>query len=157
VADDHQAAGVRLKVAQPTDRVGIEVVGGLVEQQRRGRIGPGGPTFRGGEQDPGQLDPAALTAGEGAQLLGQDPFGQAETGTDPPGLALGGVTAERGEALLEVTVATDGLVARVLVDHLGHQRLLLLQIGQQRVQAAGREHPIAGQDVQVALAGSCGR
>jgi hypothetical protein len=47
------------ELAQPDDRVGVEVVGRLVEEQGR----------RTGEQDPGQLDPAPLPAGEGAQLL----------------------------------------------------------------------------------------
>ena len=68
VADHDQAAVVaRQEAAQPGDRVGVEVVGRLVEQQGLGV----------GEQDPGQLDAAALTAGEGAQRLGQHPVGQA--------------------------------------------------------------------------------
>src|SRR6185437_9699155 len=74
VADHDEPAGVvAQEVPQPADRVGVEVVGRLVEQQRgcRARTGVGG-----GEQDPGQLDAAALTAGQGAQLLGQDAVGQ---------------------------------------------------------------------------------
>ena len=64
VADHHQTAAVRLQEpAQPDDGVGVEVVGRLVEQQRLGA----------GEQDPGQLDPAALTARERAAAAGRAP------------------------------------------------------------------------------------
>ena len=53
VADDDEAPGVGAQmVAQPQDRVVVEVVGGLVEQERVGLL----------EQDPGELDPTALTA-----------------------------------------------------------------------------------------------
>jgi len=59
--------------AQPGDRIGVEVVGRLVEQQRAaaglGRVP---------EQDPGQLDSPALPAGEGTQRLRQYPVGQAQ-------------------------------------------------------------------------------
>ena len=73
VADHDQPALVRLEeLAQPDDRVGVEVVGGLVEQQRLGA----------GEQDPGQLDAAALATGEGLQLLGEDPLLDAEAAGD---------------------------------------------------------------------------
>ena len=152
VADHHQPAGVRPEeLAQPADRVGVEVVGRLVEQQRGRRTGAG--SVGRGEQDARELDAAALTAGQGAQRLGQNPFGQAEARADPAGLALGGVSAERGEPLLELAVAPDRLVAGGVVGDLGHQRLLLLQIGEQRVEAAGRQHPVAGQHVEVALSG----
>jgi hypothetical protein len=50
--------------AQPGDRVGVEVVGRLVEQQDAAAVLAGVA-----EQDPGQLDAAALTAGEGADGL----------------------------------------------------------------------------------------
>ena len=40
-----------------------------------------------------------------------------------------------------------------VVGDLGHQRLLLLQIGKQGVETARREHPVAGQHVEVALSG----
>ena len=100
-----------------------------------------------------QLDAASLTAGQGAQRLGQNPFGQPETRADAARLALGGIPAERGEPLLELAVAADGLVAGGVVGDLGHQRLLLLQVGEQRVEAARRQHPVAGQHVEVALLG----
>ena len=63
------------------------------------------------------------------------------------------VPAERGEPLLELAVAAHRAVAGGVVGDLGHQRLLLLQVGQQGVEAAGRQHPVAGQDVEVALSG----
>ena len=109
--------------------------------------------IRRGEQDARQLDPAALTAGQRAQLLRQHPFGQAETRADPAGFALGAVAAQRDESLLELAVAADRAVARVVVGDLGHQRLLLLQIGEQGVQSARRQHPVAGQHVEIALSG----
>ena len=53
MADDDEAPGVGAQVvAQPQDRVVVEVVGGLVEQERVGLL----------EQNPGELDPTALTA-----------------------------------------------------------------------------------------------
>ena len=46
VTDHHQTAGVVLQEgAQPADRVGVEVVGGFVEQQRGTRIRPGSVAF----------------------------------------------------------------------------------------------------------------
>jgi hypothetical protein len=151
VADDHEAAGMATQeLAQPAQRVGVEVVGGLVEQQCGRRAGAG---VGRGEQDAGQFHAAALPAGQRAQRLGQNTFGQAETRADPPGLALGGVSTQCGEPLFELTVFPYRLVAGGVVGHLGHQCLLLLQVGKQRVQAAGGQHPVAGQDVEVSLFG----
>jgi hypothetical protein len=124
------------------------VVGGLVEQQRRRRTRPAVGCR---EQDAGQFDAAALAARQRAQRLRQNAIGQAEAGTDPAGLALGAVPAEGGEPLLELAVATDGTIAGGVVGDLGHQRLLLLQVGQQGVEAARRQHPIACQGVEVAF------
>src|SRR6202042_2821321 len=71
VADDQEPAAVVLEVvAQPDDRVRVQVVGRLVEQQR----------LRVGEQDAGQLDPAALATGQRVQRLLQHPVGQPEGG-----------------------------------------------------------------------------
>ena len=111
------------------------------------------PASARGEQDARQLHPAALAAGQRAQRLGQNPFGQAETRADAARLAFGSVPAQRGEPLLELAVAADGFVAGGVVGHLGHQRLLLFQVGQQGVEAAGGQHPVAGQHVEVALFG----
>ncbi len=130
------------------------MVGRLVEQQggRRSRTGIGG-----GEQDPGQLHPAALPTGQRAQLLRQNPLGQAETGADPARFAFGAVAAQRDEPLLKLAVATDRAVPRVVVGNLGHQRPLLFQIGEQHVQSAGRQHPVAGQHLEIALFGILGQ
>ncbi len=137
VADDHQATGVLLQVApQPGDRVGVEVVGRLVEQQRR----------RVGEQDAGQLDPAALAAGERPDPLPQHPLGQAQVAADPGSLGLGAVAAEVAEPLLEVAVAPQQVL---VVGPLGQLDLHLLQPAQHLVEPARRQHPVAGEDVQV--------
>ena len=73
VGDHDQAALVAgEEAAQPGDRVGVEVVGRLVEQQDAA-AGLAGVA----EQDAGQLDAAALAAGEGADGLGEHPVGQA--------------------------------------------------------------------------------
>ena len=128
--------------AQPDDRVGVEVVGRLVEQQRLGV----------GEQDAGQLDPAALATGQRAQRLGEHPVGQPEVGADARGVALGGVPAHRGELVLQPAVAAHGLVPLVVVGGLGHRDLRLGQLVAQDVEPAAGQHPVAGGDVEVAAA-----
>ena len=70
-------------VAQPQDRVVVEVVGGLVQQERVGLL----------EQDAGELDAPALAARERADGLVQHPVGQAERGCDAGRLAGRGVAA----------------------------------------------------------------
>jgi hypothetical protein len=76
------------EVPQPAHRIGVEVVGRLVEQQRGGRAGA---AVGCGEQDARQLDSAALTTGQGAQLLGEYAVGQSEARADAACLALGTV------------------------------------------------------------------
>ena len=119
VADDHQSPGVGLQeVSKPADGIGVEMVGGLVEQQGGCRTGTG---FAGGEEDPRQFHPATLTAGQCSQGLREHPIGQSQTGTDPTRLAFRGITSQRGEALLKLTVMPDCPVAVGVIDHLGHQ------------------------------------
>ncbi len=66
VADHDQPAAMRTEeVSQPPDRVGVEVVGGLVQEQRLGVT----------EEDAGQFDPPPLPAGQGPQRLCQHPVG----------------------------------------------------------------------------------
>ncbi len=150
VADDHHPALVAPEeAAQPGDRVGVEVVGRLVEQQRGAGVAP---VPGGGEEDPGELDAAPLPTGEGLQRLGEHAVGQAEVGADPPGLALGGVPAEVGEPRLEAAVARDGLVALGVVGQLGHRRLGLLHVAQDLVEPPRGEHAVLGEHRQVALA-----
>ena len=58
VADHEQGAAVGPEEPQqPVAGVGVEVVGGLVEQEQ----------VAAGEEDPGQLEPAPLTTREGAR------------------------------------------------------------------------------------------
>ena len=138
------------EAAQPRDGVGVEVVGRLVEQQR----GVGLPgAVGGGEQDSRELDASALTTREGAERLVEHAVRQAQAVADAGGLGLGDIAAESGEALLEAAVAGDGLVAHLVVDGLGHQGLLLLHVAQDLVESARGEHPILGEDVEVALLG----
>jgi hypothetical protein len=116
------------------------VVGRLVEQQCR----------RAGEQDPGQLDPPALAAGQRAQRLVQHPVGQPQVGADPGRLGLGRVAAERGEPVLEPAVPAHHGVPGGVVGGLGQLGLGLFQLVQQGVQAAGGQHPVLAQHAEVA-------
>ena len=93
---------VRRNSRSQIDRVGVQVVGRLVQQQR----------VRAAEQDPGQLDPPPLPAGQRAQRLLQHPVRQPEAGRDRRGLGLGGVAAEHGQPLLELPVPAHRRVAR---------------------------------------------
>ena len=91
------------------------------------------------------------------QLLRQDPLGQTETRADAARFAFGAVAAQRYEPLLELAIAADRAVPRVVVGDLSHQRSLLFQIGEQHVQPAGRQHPVAGQHLEIALFGILGK
>ena len=138
MADDDEPAVVAPQVvAQPNDRVGVEVVGGLVEQQ--------GP--RSAEKDAGEFDPAPLPPGQGAQPLPEDPLRQAERRADPRRLGLGGVPAEGRETLLQAAVLTHGAMTVVAF---GHRDLQLGHAVQEVVEAARGQHPVAGADRQVA-------
>ena len=143
VTDHDEAAAVGgEEAAQPGDRVGVEVVGGLVEQQRLGV----------GEQDARQLHATALTAGQRAQRLGEHPVGQAQVGADAGGVALGGVPAHGGELVLQPAVPAHRLVPLGVVGGLGHGHLRLGELVLQDVEAAAGQHPVAGGDVEVAAA-----
>ena len=140
VADDHEAAAVRLEeVAQPHDRVGVEVVGGLVEQHDLGA----------GEQDAGELDAAALATGEGADRLGEDALLDPEGRGHLRGLGLGGVPATGVELGVGARPALHAALVdlRVLV---GHLDLGLTQAAYDVVEAARRQDPVAGDDLGVA-------
>ena len=143
VADDHQPALVGdQEVAQPDDRVGVEVVGGLVEQQR----------LRAREQDPRQLDPAPLATGQRVQRLGEHPVLDAEAVRDLRGLRLGGVPTAGVEVVVGPRVATHRAVAhvRVVAAHLG---LGLAQPAYGVVEAARGQDAFAGEHVGAAGAG----
>ncbi len=129
------------EAAQPGDRVGVQVVGRLVEQQDAAAVLTGVA-----EQDPGQFDAPALAAGEGADGLGQGAVGQAEVGADPGRLGLGRVPAEGGELVLQRAVAAD---QAFVVGALGQLGLQLLHLRHQHVQAAGGEHPVPAGHVKI--------
>ena len=64
--DDEPALVVGEELAQPLDRIGVEVVGGLVEQKGHRRLAA---ALGRGEENARELDAAALTAGQHAHLL----------------------------------------------------------------------------------------
>src|SRR5699024_3249644 len=106
MADDHEPALVGLQeTTQPTDRIRVEVVRRLVQQQHGLRLAAG--TGLGGrEQNPCQLHATTLSPGERTQRLWQDSLLQPQIRTDPCRLTLGRVPAERGEPLLKFPVPT---------------------------------------------------
>ena len=143
MADDHQPAAEGPQVVpQPGHRVGVQVVGGLVEQQRLGTA----------EQDPGQLYPPPLAAGQGAQRLPEHFLRQAEAGGERRRLGLGRVPAEHGEAFLQVPVPAHGGIPLAGI-RIGHRDLGLAHAGHQRIQSARRQHPVHRQRLEVADAG----
>ncbi len=91
------------------------MVGGLVQEQGLGC----------GEEDPRQLDTPALAARQGAQRLAEDAVGQPEVGTDPGGFALGGISPQGGEPVLQVPVPADSRISLRTVSVLGHGDLSL--------------------------------
>ncbi len=140
MADDDQAAAVALEEpSQPDDGVGVEVVGRLVEQQR----------LRAAEQDPGQLHPAPLTAGQRPQRLGQDPVLEAEAVGDLGGLGLSGVAAPGVQLGVGPGVAAHRAVGdrRVGAAHLD---LGLAQASYDVVESARGEDPVEGDHLGVA-------
>ena len=134
VGDHDEPAWEGLQVAaQPHHRVGVEVVGGLVEEQGLGV----------GEEDAGQLDASALAAGEGLQRLAQDPVRQAQVGRDPRRLGLGGVPAGRHQRGLGAGVGGHGLVADGLAVA-PHAGLGAPHALDHLVESARAEDPVAG-------------
>ena len=102
-----------------------------------------------GEQDPGQLDAAALAAGQGAQRLVEDPVLDVEARADLPGLGLGGVAAagvQRGVGLL---VAAHPAVPDVRVVR-AHLVLGLPQPAYDLVEAARGQDPVQREHLGVA-------
>ena len=140
VADHDQPALVRLEEpAQPDDRVGVEVVGRLVEEQRLGA----------GEQDPGQLDATALTTGQRLQRLGEDPLLDAEAAGDRGGLGLGGVPTAGVQLGVGALVAAHRLLAHGDVVA-AHVDLGLPEPAYDVVEAARGQDPVAGDHLGVA-------
>ncbi len=133
------------EAAQPGDRVGVEVVGRLVEQQ-----GAAAVLARVAEQDAGQLDAAALAAGEGADGLGQHPVGQPQVGADPGGLGLGRVPAERRRT--GPRASRSGGPGRRVGSSASLASMAFISASR-AVQAPGGQHPVAGGDLEVAGTG----
>ncbi len=144
VADHDEAALVRREVAaQPGDRVGVEVVGRLVEQQDAAAVLAGVA-----EQDPGQLDAAALAAGQGADGLAEDPVGQAR-GWRRSGPPRPRRRTRRARRTGPPARRTGGPAARRRGRRRAAPRATVIS-AMQRVQAARGQHPVAGGDVEVA-------
>ena len=140
--DDDEAALIALEVVpQPRDGVGVQVVRGLVEKQGLGTR----------EEDPGQLDPAPLTAGERAQGLLEDALLQTQGCGNSGRFGLGGIPAGSGELRGKPVVAPHGTL--LLLPRLaGHAEFGSPKVAHNPVQAARREHPVPGRDMQVARA-----
>ena len=119
---------------QPLDRVDVEVVGGLVQQQQVGLAG----------QRPRQRGPGQLAAGEGVQLPLEVLRREAEAARDPlqaraPGVAAGPLEGRLGGPV----VAQRGLVAVAL----GHSPLDPAQIGLELGRGGGAlAHVVAQRD-----------
>ena len=110
---------------QPVAGVGVEVVGGLVEQQQ----------VAAGEEDAGQLEASPLATGEGAEGEVEPVGAQAETVDEAADLGVGGVAPVVLEALLGVGEPDDVAVGRVLLE--GDPELLEVVGG--LVEAAARQ------------------
>ena len=140
VRDDHEPAlVVAQELAQPTDRVGIEVVGGLVEQQC---LGPA-------EQDARQLDASSLTTRQGPEGLLEDTFREADTCRDGRRLRLGGVAAPCSELLLQLGVPAHRLITGVVVGA-GHPALGLPDEPDDLVETPGTKDPVPCQHAKIA-------
>ena len=146
---DETALVTAEEVPQPRDRVRVEVVRRLVEEQGRRR--PARPARR-GEEDLRELHAAALTAGEGLELLVEDPLREPEAVADAGGLGVRLVAAEGRVALLEPAVLADRRVPLGVGAGL-HDLLLALHALAELVQPPGREHPVPGRLVDVPLLG----
>jgi hypothetical protein len=142
VRDDDETALVALEVvAQPGDRVGVEVIGRLVEEQSLGAR----------EEDARQFDAAPLTTGEGPERLVELPLGQTQSPGDLRGLGLRGIPAGSGELGVEPGVAPHG--ALLLLACLGgHRRFGRTQVPHDLIQPPSRQDPIPRRHVEVARA-----
>ena len=97
--DDHRAVVGGEEVLEPGERLEVEVVGGLVEQQE----------IRTQQEEPGQRRPHAPAARELAERPVDRGGGEAEPAQDDLGLGLEPVAAEGLEAVLDLAVAVGQL------------------------------------------------
>jgi hypothetical protein len=143
VTDDDEAALVRgQELPQPPDRVGIEVVGRLVEQE----------DVRPAEQDARKLDASALPAGERADRLRENALRQAHTGSDRGGLRLHGVAAQCLELCLGAGVPGNQAVTLIGIRR-AHPHAGFLHTADDSMQPACRQDPVPGDLVRVAGSG----
>ena len=151
VVRDHDEPALVLgqEVAQPANRVGVEVVRGLVEKQRGLRLAR--PLAR-GEENLRELHAAALATRQGLQLLVQDSAGQTEVVANLRRLRVRLVAAERLVPLLQAGELGNRLVALRPVGGL-HDLLLLGHRALDLVEAAGGKHSRACGLLDVALFG----
>ena len=128
VVGDHQdGPGEALELLhQPPLGRQVEVVGGLVEDHG----------VRALEEDPDQVDPAALAARQALDVLEQELLAEAQAVGQPGHGGLGLVAAVLPELLLEVGEELDVLGARVL----GHLGPGLVEGVVEDVEAPARQH-----------------
>ena len=97
--NDHDAAGEGLDpVAQPDDRIVVEVVRGFVQEQ----------DVRVGEEYAGKLDPASLATGEGIEGLIEHPIFKPQRMRNLRCLGIGRPTAGVRKLLVELHVTFHG-------------------------------------------------
>ena len=127
VADHEERAAVAAEEPQqPRLGVGVEVVGGLVEQEH----------VAAGEQDAGQLDPAPLAAGQHADRQVEAVGAEAQAGGQRAGLGFGGVAAVVAERSSARVYRATLRLARVLLE----AQAQLLEPHRRLVEAAAAEH-----------------
>ena len=142
VADDEQAARVGLqKATQPDDRVCVQMVGRLVEEQRVGA----------GEEDPRQFHTASLPAGQCAERLVENALRKSEVAGNPRCFCLSGVATRCRQLRLSPGISGHRLVP-YLDRVVGHLKLGPPESLYHRVEATGRENPVFGQHVKVTRA-----
>ena len=119
VGDRDDRARVLLQEAlQPVDRLGVEVVGRLVEQQQVGVA----------EEQAGERHAALLAAGERGDVgvvgrAAQGVHRDVDVALEVPGVGGGDPVLERG------LLGADGVVVGVGVGPLGHDRVVLVDEG----------------------------
>src|SRR5580698_7266587 len=74
---------------------------------------------------------------------------EAEAGGERGGLGLSRVPAKDGEAVGQVAVALDGGLGLALVRLVRHLGLRIAELLADDIKAAGGQHPVNGQDLQV--------
>ncbi len=119
VGDRHDRARVLLQEAlEPVDRLGVEVVGRLVEQQQVGVA----------EEQPAERDAALLAAGQGRDVgvvgrAAQGVHGDLDVALEAPGVGRRDPVLELGLLLADLVVVGVG------VGPLGHHRVVAARSG----------------------------